>query len=209
MNRESLDKLARDAGIELGSSESAGFVMRKIASAGLNAANGLGPELVQHRPKNLRTLELIEAMTGSILGEVPDPMRLSIASGLLLIHDFWDASHDAAQEAEDRGERRFAPYWHGIAHRREPDAGNASYWFRRVGIHPIFAELKRDADLLLTDRVDDPAIAKIHRDAVWNPYAFIELCTQPRDPEVVKIARRVQILEMNILLEATLAAAGI
>ena len=65
----------------------------------------------------------------------PHRPRLALAAGLLQIHDFWDASHDAAQRADDQGEREFSAYWHGIAHRREPDAGNAAYWFRRVGRH--------------------------------------------------------------------------
>jgi hypothetical protein len=31
------------------------------------------------------------------------------------------------------GNPRTADYWHGIMHCREPDARDASYWFRRVG----------------------------------------------------------------------------
>ena len=72
-----------------------------------------------------------------------DGLRLALAAGLLQIHDFWDASHEAAQEADDLGERDFSAYWHGIAHRREPDAGNASYWFRRVGRHRAAASYFR------------------------------------------------------------------
>ena len=82
------------------------------------------------------------------------PARLALAAGLLQIHDFWDASHEAAQQADDLGERGSSAYWHGIAHRREPDAGNAAYWFRRVGRHPIFGRLAEVARLILEEHGD-------------------------------------------------------
>ena len=83
---------------------------------------------------------------------VPHPKRLALAAGLLQMHDFWDASHDAAQQADDRGERGTSAYWHGIAHRREPDASNAAYWFRRVGRHAVFVPLAEAARPLFERR---------------------------------------------------------
>lgn len=60
-----------------------------------------------------------------------------LVTGLVLCwHDHYDASHDRCQAHEGDAD---ADYLHAILHRREGDAGNAGYWFRRVGHHPVFA----------------------------------------------------------------------
>ncbi len=120
------------------------------------------------------------------------------------MHDFWDASHEAAQKADDLGERDFSAYWHGIAHRREPDPGNASYWFRRVGRHPLFPSLAEAARPLLERQGDASLTGRLLSGGGWNPSAMIDLCSEaksgtPRE----SLARRLQRLEMWLLLEAT------
>ncbi len=41
----------------------------------------------------------------------------------------WDGAHEAAQ-ADERGE---GDWVHAYLHRKEGDAGNAAYWYRRAG----------------------------------------------------------------------------
>jgi hypothetical protein len=58
-------------------------------------------------------------------------------SGVWLLHDFLEESHTISQGIDTPS----GSYWHGIMHRREGDFSNAKYWFRRVGRHPVLAEL--------------------------------------------------------------------
>src|ERR1051326_6331993 len=46
-------------------------------------------------------------------------------SGLYLYFSCLDEAHRIAQSVETPE----GAFWHGIMHRQEPDAGNASYWF--------------------------------------------------------------------------------
>lgn len=96
-------------------------------------------------------------------------------AGVWLLHNFFDESHAISQEIETPD----GSYWHGILHRREPDYGNAKYWFRRVGTHPIFpalaAEARREAQ---AEPALDPAGSYLAADSAWDPLRFVDLCEQ-------------------------------
>lgn len=132
--------------------------------------------------------------------------RLALSAGLLQILDLWNPSHEAAQEADDLGERAFSPYWHAIAHRREPDPGNAGYWFRRVGRHPQFVDLA-DAIRPVLDAPGDPKFSdRLLAGGVWNPMAFVAFCGEAarrRGSDAERLARRIQRAEMLVLIDAT------
>lgn len=42
----------------------------------------------------------------------------------------WDKAHDCAQAREDKA----GNHVHAYLHRKEGDAGNAAYWYRRAGV---------------------------------------------------------------------------
>ncbi len=110
-------------------------------------------------------------------------------AGLWLLFDFLDESHKISQDVETPT----GSYWHGLMHRREPDASNASYWFRRVGDHPVFEALAREAE----------ALGLRLRSGRWDPFHFIELCEEHRDAgtEQELLLRRVQRKEWDLLFD--------
>jgi hypothetical protein len=116
-------------------------------------------------------------------------MARACLAGLWLYHDFLDESHTISQDVGTAT----GSYWHGILHRREPDAGNAGYWFRRVGEHPVFVPLAEEAR----------ALGLQLRSGRWDPFAFIDLCEKHRDrgtPEEDTL-RRVQRREWELLFD--------
>lgn len=178
-----------------------------LGHAALGDVDGKNLGLVQASPRRpWLEASLSESTWKTLLPSATRPARLALAAGLLQIHDFWDASHEAAQLADDTGERAVSAYWHGIAHRREPDSGNAAYWFRRVGRHPIFPTLAATVRPVLTEEGDSSLLDRIVPGGEWNPFAFITFCAEGRPAApLVPLAQRLQRLEMIALLEATVA----
>ena len=206
---EIIDRL--EAGESLGgksSTVSPVELIAAMAASALGDEQSLGPALAQEKPRRPKLAKaLSEPALAVMYPSVPHPKRLALAAGLLLVHDFWDASHDAAQQADDRGERATSAYWHGIAHRREPDASNAAYWFRRVGKHPVFVPLAEEARPLFTAEALPAMAEKLIPSSGWNSSAMTDLCTttQSGTPQE-RLLRRLQRLEMWLLLEASFAA---
>ncbi|WP_145271868.1 hypothetical protein [Tautonia plasticadhaerens] len=183
----------------------AGDVVAAIAAAGLGPGPDDGPGLVRSTPGRPRLVSATsERNLVALFPDADRPSLLALLAGLLQILDSWEPSHTAAQEADDRGERTTSRYWHGIAHRREPDPGNASYWFRRVGRVPDFDELAGAARPILLELGDGALAARLCRDG-WDPFAFIDACTSAGSgsPEAVAL-RRIQRQEMAILLATSL-----
>jgi len=108
-------------------------------------------------------------------------------AGLYLYFSCLDEAHTLAQEVETPD----GSFWHGIMHRQEPDPGNAGYWFRRVGKHAIFPDL-RDAAQALGFR-SGPA---------WDALAFIDACEEARrqpGSEQERLLQKVQRAEWQLL----------
>ena len=134
---------------------------------------------------------------------------VALQAGLLQMADHLTASHEHSQSIEGRGKRQAGDYWHAINHRREPDYGNAKYWFRHVGRHPLLKDLAEVVPALageFTDSVQVKAHALVEG-GVLDPFRFVDLVSDAcrrKDRELVQFAERVQWIEMVGLMERTL-----
>ena len=126
-------------------------------------------------------------------------MARACLAGLWLRHNFLDESHRISQEIENPT----GSFWHGIMHRREGDFGNAKYWFRRVGEHPIFKPLAQDSRELAADGNVGHAAAYLVGQTDWDPFAFVDLCqlALTGDPRLRKLAKQVQQREWELLFD--------
>ncbi len=163
-----------------------------LASERLGALGpGVPNEAVRGRLESLTAAELL----APAVVRRADFAQACLAA-LWLYHDFLDESHTLSQSIHTPE----GSYWHGILHRREPDASNAAYWFRRVGDHPVFPALAAEAR-----RLGYPG-----RGDHWDPFQFIDRCEQYRgsgSPEEETL-RRVQLREWELLFDYCYRQAG-
>ena len=124
-----------------------------------------------------------------------------VRSGLFLYFSALDDSHKLSQEISSSS----GSYWHGIMHRQEPDYGNSKYWFRRVGQHEIFPELRTAVLEKLHGATGADAVTRaIEANAIWDPFWFVDTCEQAcRQPnsELHRLALEIQRIEWQILFD--------
>jgi len=163
---------------------------------------GPGPRAgVQKASALNRTLDDIFQRTGLA------PEKQPLARALLLLwHDQLETAHEIVQDAADSD----GAFIHGIVHRREPDYGNAKYWFQRVGRHAAFPEIARGVNELFRGHETSEIRSEIIPDGHWDPFAFIDACEKwARKPLVdadYQLLRDAQRVEMETLLRFLVSA---
>lgn len=134
--------------------------------------------------------------TGTAAGLFPEGRNPEAAlAGLWLYFSCFEEAHQIAQDSTSPD----CELWHAILHRQEPDSGNAAYWFRKVGTHPVYSSLAHRAASIL-----EQYPGAEFRAGRWDPFAFVAFCERARtQPGSVheQAARQIQRAEWQILFD--------
>lgn len=160
------------------------------------ASLGPGPRV------NREPLRGLEARLQQSFSEnkTPENAQVLIRSLVFLWHDYLDESHSISQDIESVD----GSFLHGIMHRREPDYGNAKYWYHRVREHPCFPVLAQKVETHLTSAGAWPLKSKLIHEGVWDAFAFVDACEMAllkNDAANVRLLEQVQQIEFATLLE--------
>lgn len=153
----------------------------------------------QGRGGTLTVAEVRSRVTALLNGSgCPSTEQQLILSLILLWHDHLEESHAISQGIENAD----GSFVHAIMHRREPDAWNSKYWWRRVGEHPAFKDIAgRVTEYLKRNHEQTSLRLRLVPNEAWSPTAFVDACDKAKDETEVGVLREIQRIEFEVLLD--------
>jgi hypothetical protein len=159
---------------------------------------GLGPEA---RAGALKAGEIDAKLEGAFREvQLTPAVRDLFRAAIYLWHDHLDAAHEIVQDIETAE----GSLIHGIMHRREPDYGNAKYWFRRVGSHPSFLSLAVRASEYLEKSEESDLHSRLLPNKTWDPFAFVDAVEDAMEGKFkskIPVLQQIQKIEFECFLE--------
>lgn len=128
------------------------------------------------------------------------PEVQGLACGLYLYFDILEQAHLIAQDIKGS----MGAFWHGMMHRREPDDGNAAYWYRLAGGHPALKKFGSQALKYLRQESQTQLVKSFVSRKEWDPFFFVKTCSVARKSGSVgdiRLLNELQLLEWRILFE--------
>lgn len=157
---------------------------------------GLGP----HPRSSRRSIPELKKLVDRFLAGagLASDLTSPLHSAALLWHDHLDASHEISQNLHTSD----GSFLHGIMHRREPDYGNAKYWFHRFGKHPAYPGIANQVTRLLEDRQESDLLGRLAPRGHWDPCGFVDACEQAarKSGTFIVTLQAVQEIEFDALL---------
>jgi len=157
----------------------------------------LGPETRQGRKS---IAELDKMLATQFSGSKLDANKRNLIRAVVLLwHDHLDEAHEIAQQ--DNGHD--GSLIHAIMHRREPDFGNAKYWYHRTGRHGVYPEFARRSAALPQSEQERDLVLRFTPKDEWDPFAFVDAVQRSRidAPETGPFLQRAQKMEFEALLD--------